>query len=733
MKINLPAIFILILVSIAFANHTEYDVRVVVPGRLALRQLTDSGLGIYNYNSTTGEAYGTILERNLPYLQSLGYPVEILPETDARVLAAQRREPSGYPTLSEYNNFLVETVTDHSVFASLDTFGWSQDGNPLLMLKISDHAAWDEPEPEICFMSTMHGDEPPGTIFLMWFIDSLTDNYGSDSRLTRLVDSCEIFICPILNPDGYDNGTHDPRRYLSCGVDMNRNFPVVDGVKGNDGTFTVYNETIAVMDWFKSRFINYTINFHTGALLANYPWDFTSVRSTDDSLYKYLALNYSKRNSPMFSSTSFPQGITNGYDWYEVDGSMQDWTIWTRGDLHITVELYNIKCPSYSILYGLWGDNYDAFCAGIENTLNHAVEGIVTDSVTGDSLGATVDIDGIEQMAYSSPVNGYYCRLLLPGNYDIKFTCPGYYDKTVSVMVPDSGRARADVELIPMNPIYIYQTDFESDNGGLTTADFPYNEDWEYGSPHRGTIEPYSGTNVWGTELSGEYHDSSQSRLILSDIDLPEADSITLSFMQWYSFQGISGGGYHDGGNLKLWLSSSDSTILSPTPDYNHTMSEWNRLIAYQDAFGNLNQRIWWHEIRVDLSPWAGETVDISWDFGSSSVNTQVGWYIDDIAIYRPNFATIATEDNRRYPDKLTLDIFPNPFNTSCAINIRPGSAIIERLSVYDIDGKLVRTIDVRSKTVIWDGRDNSGTELSSGIYFIKAGSNIVNKTILLK
>lgn len=725
------------LLSVIFALPREMDVRIQVPNKQSVRQAQDAGLMVDNYIAQTGELYGVVFENNLPALRALGYPVEVLPEMDARILAAQRREPSGYPTLNEYESFMANVAEDHPIIASLDTFGWSQEGNPLLMLKISNRVGWDETEPEISYISTMHGDEPPGMIFLMWFIDSLTTNWGSDPRITRLVDSCEIFINPLLNPDGYDYGTDDPRRTLSCGVDMNRNFPVPDGVRGNDGTFTVYDETIDIIDWYKDRFISYTINYHTGVLLANYPWDHTGVRSTDDSLYKFLAVNYSSRNPPMYSSPYFDNGITNGFDWYEVDGSLQDWTIWTRGDLHITVELYNTKCPSFSTLYGLWDDNYDAFCAGIENTLNHAVEGIVTDSISGDFLGATVEIIGIEQKAYSSPSNGYYHRLLLPGDYDIKFTCPGYYDKTISVTVPDSGRVRADIELAPMNPIYIYQSDFESDDGGLTTADFTYYEDWEHGTPHRGTIEPYSGDNVWGTELSGEYHDSSQSRLLLSEVTLPDVDSLTLSFKQWYSFQDESGGGWHDGGNIKIWLSPTDSAILYPTPEspgYSHTMSEWNNLIAYQEAYAGLSQRTWWNEVRVNLTPWAGETVDISWDFGSSSVNTQVGWYIDDLAIYYPDTTSLHhTEELAPTPHRLSIAAYPSPFNSAVNIDIAgieiSQSDMLE-IEIYSIDGKLIDTPldnsdDVFAalssrKSLIWRPKEDTPT----GVYLIKARFN---------
>jgi len=726
-------VFLCLIAVTILALPAEIDIRMEVPDREAVREAQRAGLMVDNYISRTGELLGVIFEDKLPELYALGYYVEILPETDARVLAMQRREPSGYPLFSTYTSFMENVATDHPVIASLDTFGWSQGGRPLLMMKISTRVAWDEAEPEFCYISTMHGDEPPGTIFLMWFIDSLTDNYGYDSRITRLVDSCEIYIVPLLNPDGYVA----MRRSLNSGMDMNRNYPVPDGVDGNDGTFNTDEETDATFDWLKSRNLSYTINFHTGALLTNYPWDHDVVRTTDDSLYKFIAVNYTSRNSPMYYHGGFLYGITNGFDWYEVDGSLQDWTYWTNGDLHLTIELQQIKTPPYNSLDTLWNHNYDAFCAAIEVTLNHGVHGIVTDSVTGDPLAAVVRIVEVEKDIYSDSDNGYYHRILLFGTYNLEFSCPGYYDKSISVLVPDSGLVRADVQLCPMNPIIVYQTDLETDNGGFTIAFFPYYQDWEWGTPSRGIIEPYSGLKVWGTELSGEYHDSSQSRLLLEDIDLPDEDSLTLSFWQWFSFQDISSGEYHDGGNLKLWLSPSDSTVLSPTPDYDHPMSEWNRLIPYQEAFSGLSNRRWWHEVRVDLSAWRGETVDISWDFGSSSVNTQVGWFIDDIAIYYPDTTPLTVVDlHVDLPAKMFIRAYPNPFNSAVRIGVESGELRVENVEIYDITGRIVETIPRNepygTSEIIW--RPENG--LDSGIYFLRIeykGMNSQTKIIYLK
>ncbi|MCK5832925.1 T9SS type A sorting domain-containing protein [bacterium] len=730
---NRIVILIIVVATACLALPAEIDVRIEVPSRDALRELVNTGLGIDNYKVETGEVFGVVRETDLEALLALEYPLEVLPETDARVLADISKEPSGYPLHSDYLSFMNQIVVDHPVIASLDTFGYSVGGRPLLMMKISDYVAWDEGEPEFCYISTMHGDEPPGMIFLMWFIDSLTDNYGSDPRVTRLVDSCEIYINPLLNPDGYVSRS----RYNNNSRDLNRNFAMPDGTEG-DYSWSAEIETQAISKWANGRFASNVINFHTGALVANYPWDFTNIRCPDDSLYIFIARNYADRNIPMYnnSSSGFDHGVTNGYDWYEADGTLQDFTYWMRGGLHLTVELGNHKTPPYDSLPDVWDDNYDAYLATIEVCLDHGVHGTVIDSLSGDPIAATLTVNPPSFDFYSSPENGYYHRIHLAGTVDITASAPGYDTKTQSIIIPSTGLARLDFELNSKNPTTIFSADFEVDNGGFVTHSFtPNPQEWEWGEPSLGVVAAHSGQKLWGTTLDGQYSNESKSRLALEDIVLPDADSIVLSFFHWYSFQTPSSDAFHDGGNMKIWTSSSDSTILSPTPGYDDVQSSWNALIPDQLSFADTSFAKQWQEVCCDLTPWRGQTVDISWDFGSSSVNTQVGWYIDDVWIYYSSDTTLLTEESSRLPKHCEISISPNPFNASCKIDLF--NTTRGKLKIYDMQGKLVREIPItpneeQNFTILWNGTDTKGNDLGSGIYFVSSPDRTVNKRIIL-
>jgi len=64
---------------------------------------------------------------------------------------------------------------------------------------------------------------------MLRLIDSLLTSYGSNPRITYVIDNAEIWINPNANPDGTyhgGNGTvYGATRYNVNGYDLNRNFP----------------------------------------------------------------------------------------------------------------------------------------------------------------------------------------------------------------------------------------------------------------------------------------------------------------------------------------------------------------------------------------------------------------------------------------------------------------------------------------------------------------------------
>ncbi len=378
-----------------------------------------------------------------------------LPENDLGALTSRGlsfvrlapAKPADESFLAAYHSYASLATELQSIAASypnlcqLSSVGNSVQGRQLWIMKISDNVALQEDEPEFRYISTMHGDEPIGMEMCLNMIHELLDNYGSDPEITGLVDDLEIWILPLMNPDGYTAGS----RYNAQGVDLNRDFPdrVNDPVNTTAGRAI---ETARVMNWGFNHSPVLSANFHSGALVVNYPYDsdpnpFAPYSAApDDSLFIAQSLAYASLNAPMSASPWFSQGIVNGVEWYLVHGGMQDWNYYWMGCNDVTIELGDTKWPSSSQLPGLWNDNRDAMLAYMGWALR-GVRGVVTDALTGQPLPATVTVMGIDHDVFTDPDVGDYHRMVEPGTYTVTIAASGYVSQVIPGVSVGAGDA----------------------------------------------------------------------------------------------------------------------------------------------------------------------------------------------------------------------------------------------------------------------------------------------------
>ncbi|MDZ4122521.1 MAG: M14 family zinc carboxypeptidase, partial [Candidatus Cloacimonadaceae bacterium] len=510
-------------------------------------------------------------------------------------------------------------------------------------------------------------------------IQLLTSQYGQDTRITNLVNNTEIWINPMMNPDGYIL----QQRYNAAGVDLNRNFPMPNGIQNPDGNAWA-PENIAMMNFSASRNFVLSANFHGGALVMNYPWDYTYALTPDDALIQQAALAYSTHNSQMYNSTEFTNGITNGAAWYVITGSFQDWSYGFTNCIDITAEIGYNKWPPASQLDNYWALNQESLLSYME-FVHRGVKGIVRNA-TSAPLSATISIAGNSKTITTDPQLGDYHRLLLPGTYQITASAEGYIPQTNTVTVPQTGTVSHDFNLAqaqqmfftgyvfnllgepvpnaivrlftsPDDPqifttnasgIFFVPVFFEGDHFLSITADgyaFFYqqvqfrisentasfimtqpifSDDFENGLTNWTVQSPWAivndnGNSVLTDSPAGNYTNNlNRSATLTSPISLQNIQNPVLSFRTKYDLET----GY-DFVHVEVSLNGTSWTAL-------------------QSLTGTNMQ---WHQVAISLAQYAGQNIRLRFRIRTDGSVTADGVYIDAVQVSGQNQTTIVYGD----------------------------------------------------------------------------------------
>jgi len=367
-----------------------------------------------------------------------------------------------YPNNTQIGTMLQAMQTSYPTMAQYFTIGTSLGGRPRHGIRISDNVGVNEPEAEVRLSSTIHGDEVTGMNLTINFAYYLLENYGEAGRedVTNLVDNYDIYIIPDYNPDG----TALNQRGNQNGVDLNRNFPLPAG------THPVTElENLQFMDFSTPRHFVMSCNYHGGALVMNYPWDYTYALAPDNDALIRMSLEYSTYNLPMYNG-DWPQGITNGAAWYVITGGLQDWTYDQTGCLDITIEISNVKWPPASQLATFWNDNRESMMHYVK-CARYGVNGIVTAADTGLPLDATVTVTGISTEVHTDPECGDYYKLLPTGTYTISYSAVGYVTQTLTGVATTWGTPTVrNVQLQPLAEGLVYGTVKDDSGNGLAAT-----------------------------------------------------------------------------------------------------------------------------------------------------------------------------------------------------------------------------------------------------------------------
>ncbi|MFF0485420.1 M14 family zinc carboxypeptidase [Streptomyces sp. NPDC004435] len=299
--------------------------------------------------TATVELYLT--EAQAGALRDQGVPVA---EHDPGPAAARRSAAAGDGVFRPYGGSgglkaeLLATAAAHPGLTKVVSIGKTLKGQDILAVKVSKGArtAKDGSRPATLYLSNQHAREWITPEMTRRLLHHYLDNYGTDERITRIVDRTELWFVLSANPDGYDFTHADPanrqwRKNLrdndgdgtvgtGDGVDLNRNFAYKWGYDDEGSSPDPADETFRgkgpmsepetrALDAFQKRIgFSYGINYHSAAQLLLYGVGWQVATDTpDDTALKALAGTPEKSAVPGYRpQVSSELYITNG----EADG-----------------------------------------------------------------------------------------------------------------------------------------------------------------------------------------------------------------------------------------------------------------------------------------------------------------------------------------------------------------------------------------------------------------------------
>lgn len=255
----------------------------------------------------------------------------------------------------------LKKLEQESMLIELFSLGQSVGKKELWAIKMSAPSFLKEEKKAIAYFGTHHAREHVSTEIPLLLAKDLVSRYELDPLVRSLLDEVDIYIIPMVNPDGAMFDITD-RRYKwwrknrrankdnSFGVDLNRNYGNGWGSGGSSSSprSDIYMgeapfsepETQSIKRFFENNpNITIALSFHTFSELILYPWGKkkSGVGGEDEQIYKKMASDMAEMNGyrPMQSSKLY---IASG-----------DTCDWLYGDLHVFCFTFELSPSSLSL------------------------------------------------------------------------------------------------------------------------------------------------------------------------------------------------------------------------------------------------------------------------------------------------------------------------------------------------------------------------------------------------
>ena len=355
-------------------------------------------------------------------------------------------------------------------------------------------------------------------------------------------------------------------------------------------------------------------------------------------------------------------------------------------------------------------------------------------STTLYSYDSNVSISGSDIIPQINP--GEQAVTSLPFSLEISELCPiGDFVQIEILSIDELGCTVNDFFRIPIG--FVGQ-DFENESEQWSHLPLSegYSDEWHLSS-FRNFTEDGSNSMKFGGQDAENYSTYTHGALLMPEMDL-SANSY-LKFHHWLDTPHVNDTLCYDGAMVEISLEGGEFEQIEPVGGY---PAHLINIPSSPFEFGTplFAGHFEWEEIEFNLSEYSG-SAQIRFVFGSAGLSTGEGWYIDDVKIGK--YTDTEVEDFQLSNDEFRFANYPNPFHSSTTISFNLTTEHTEstEILIYNVKGQKIKSfknlpIDRSSnQQIVWNGRDDFGKPVASGIYFYKLQSgdfSAIKKMILM-
>ncbi|MFH0980451.1 MAG: M14 family metallopeptidase [Planctomycetota bacterium] len=663
----------------AFAEPVDYAghrvVRVEINTQADLQLLKSISPDIWSENEGLIPLDARIPPERMADLEASGLTYRVLID-DLGPLVKRQLEPVGRGTWDAYMSFdqIVAFINNLAAtrpdLCEVLDIGNSIQSRDIWVLHITGPGPG--PKPAVFYHALEHSREWITGPVVLYLADYLVNNYDTDPCVADLVNRLDIYLAPCVNPDGYAYTWSTYRLWRknrrlnpggSYGVDLNRNWGYEWGY--NDSGSSPYQsdetyrgsapfsepETQALSNFISARpAIRAYMDYHSYSQLILWPWGYTcsTVPEPDATTFSTLGSEMHTLIQGVHGKNYTPSPICLGL--YDANGCSTDWVYGDQNRFGFSIELRDIGefgfvLPPEQILPTCeenlpailrlteWAANDVSFRfpSGVPNKLTAGADTTVALEIIPqfDSANPSTariyyryDSTGPFIEAALTHLSGNAYQAMLPATNCT--STPEFYFSVQSsggqvVVSPSCAPTNVySAAVVGPTATTFYANNLDASPGWTTEGLWAFGHPTGGGSYNHDPANGYTGTNVYGYNLSGDYANNLPARyLITTAINCSGKHNVALEFRRWLGVE-------------------SNSDYDQATVEVSSNGVSWTVLWRAADTGGAVADTSWQLQA-LDISALADDrpAVNIRWGMGpTDSSVTYPGWNLDDVRLY---------------------------------------------------------------------------------------------------